>query len=189
MVHVEQHLKIISELTSQAGREEKAVYYQYEEYRRKAREYMNKKMPQERKDQIIWRLKKMVIECQQHPDYSQAIQTILRLAETYGKHGTAMGKDSNNSMKQARTGLAAAESDLRTLMERFANGTSTSNLWEAINQIYKDAEKDDELKDWFKSMDKYIRRCLLEQGYVLEEASNQDWNKLYEKGRYLLRDK
>lgn len=160
-----------------------------EEFRRKTREYMDKKMPQERKDQIIWRLKKMVIECQQHPDYSQAIQTILRIAETYGQHGSAMGKDSNNSVKQARTGLAAAENDLCTLIERFANGTSTATLWESINQIYKDAEKDDELKNWFKSMNRYIHRCLLEQGYVLEEASNEEWNKLYEKGHYLLRDK
>lgn len=160
-----------------------------EEYRRRAREYLNKKMPEERKDQIIWRLKKMVIECQQHPDYSQAIQTILRLAETYGKHGQALGKDSNSTVKQTRTGLAAAEQDLRTLIERFANGTSTSNLWESIGQIYKDAEKDDELKGWFKNMDRYIRRCLLEQGYVLEDASNEEWNRLYEQGRHLLREK
>lgn len=160
-----------------------------EEYRRRTKEYFNKKMPEERKDQIIFRLKKMVLECQQHPEYSKAVQTLLRLAESYGSHGRSLGKDSTGSAKQARSGLAAAETDLRTLIERFANGTSTSNLWESIGQIYKDADKDPELKDWFKKMDSFIRRCLLEQGYILDESSNQEWNRLYEKGRFLLREK
>lgn len=160
-----------------------------EEYRRKTKEYLNKKMPAERKDQIIFRLKKMVIECQSHADYSQAIETLLRLAENYGKHGQAIGKDTASSGKQARQGFAAAEADLRTLIERFANGTSTSGLWESIGQIYKDAQKDDELKNWFVALDKYIRRILLEQGYVLEDSSNKEWDRLYNHGRELLRGK
>lgn len=160
-----------------------------EEYRRKTKEYFNKKMPEERKDQIIFRLKKMVLECQQHPEYSRAIQTLLRLAETYGSHGRELGKDSTGTAKQARSGFAAAEADLRTLIERFANGTSTSSLWESIGQIYKDADKDPELKGWFKNMDAFVRRCLLEQGYILDESSNKEWNRIYEKGRFLLREK
>ena len=161
----------------------------HEEYRRRTKEYFNKKMPEERKDQIIFRLKKMVLECQQHPEYSRAIQSLLRLAEDYGTHGKNLGKDSTGSAKQVRTGFAAAEADLRTLIERFANGTSTSNLWASIGQIYKDADNDRELKDWFKTMDTFIRRCLLEQGYIIDESSNKEWNRIYEKGRYLLREK
>lgn len=160
-----------------------------EEYRRRAKEYFNKKLPEERKDQIIFRLKKMILECQQHPDYSSAIQTLLRLAESYGQHGRTLGEGSAGSAKQARTGLKAAEDDLRTLIERFANGTSTSDLWASISQIYKDADKDQELRGWFKNMDSYIRRCLLEQGYILDESSTKEWDRLYEHGRYLLRDK
>ncbi|ATY60117.1 hypothetical protein A9K55_006343 [Cordyceps militaris] len=159
------------------------------EQRRKAKEYFNKKMPTERKDQIIFRLKKMVIECQQHTDYSQAIQSLLRLARQYGKHGQSYGKESSGSLNQARSGFAAAEADLRTLIERFANGTSTSNLWKSIGQIYEDAQKDSELKGWFSNMDRYINRLLLEQGYVLEEQSTKDWDVLYQQGRYLLREK
>ena len=36
--------------------------------RTQARNYLNKKMPQERREQTIWRLKKMVVEIQNHPD-------------------------------------------------------------------------------------------------------------------------
>ncbi|CAH0044074.1 unnamed protein product [Clonostachys solani] len=159
------------------------------EYRRRARTYFDKKMPKERKDQIIFRLKKMILECQQHTDYMEAIQTLLRLAENYGRHGRTFGSGSASTAKETRSGFAAAEADLRTIIERFANGTSTEDLWASIAQIYKDAEHDEELRNWFKTVDAYVRRCLLEQGYILEDESTVEWDRLYDKGRYLLREK
>lgn len=63
--------------------------------------------------------------------------------------------------------------DLKTLLERFANSTSFDDLFESINQIYKDADQDPELKNFFKSADRFIRRCLQEQGYILQDESNE----------------
>lgn len=79
--------------------------------------------------------------------------------------------------------------NLKELLERFANSTSFDDLVDSINQIYRDADNDPELKQWFKDMDKYIRRCLQEQGYVIEDQSTRDWNQLYDKGNFLLREK
>ncbi|KAK5664336.1 hypothetical protein OQA88_558 [Cercophora sp. LCS_1] len=160
-----------------------------DEYRARVKEYFNKKVPQERRDQTIWRLKKMVVECQQHPDYQKAIQTLLDLAEQYGGHANTLAQGGSGTVKDARSGLRQAEGDLKTLIERFANGTSTDDLWASINTIYQDADKDQELRNWFKSMNAFIRRCLQEQGYILDDASNEDWNQLYDHGNYLLRNK
>ncbi|KAI1653220.1 hypothetical protein F4813DRAFT_393904 [Daldinia decipiens] len=160
-----------------------------QEYRARARQYLSKKMPEERRDQTIWRLKKLVIECQQHPDYQQAISTLLDLAEQYGTHGRSLATGGTGTVKNARTHLAAAEADLKTLIERFANGTSTDDLWSSINTIYGDADRDPELKNWFKSMDAYIRKCLQQQGYIMEDASNEEWRRLHDHGNYLLREK
>ena len=79
--------------------------------------------------------------------------------------------------------------DFKTLIERFANSTSTDDLFESLNNIYRDADRDPELKNWFKSLDKYARRCLQEQGYVLKDESTDEWNALYDKGQFLLRDR
>lgn len=38
------------------------------EYTEKAKSYLAEKMPKERREQAIWRLKKMVIEIQGHAD-------------------------------------------------------------------------------------------------------------------------
>lgn len=160
-----------------------------EDYKRRVKDYYNKKMPQERKDQTIWRLKKMILECQHHSDYKRAVQTLLDLAEEYGRHGRNMAKDGSGTVKSTRTNLQKATDDLKTIMERYANGTSSDPLWNQMENLANSAREDAELRNWFKSMDNYIRRCLLEEGFVLDEASNSDWDRLYEQGRYLLRDK
>ncbi|KAI9733437.1 MAG: hypothetical protein M1834_003521 [Cirrosporium novae-zelandiae] len=156
-----------------------------------AKNYLSKKMPQERREQAIWRLKKMVVEIQGHEDYQQAIETLLDLAETYAGHGKTFHEGSKGTVKGAHSdsALQQAEFNLKTLVERFANSTSTDDLWDSINNIYRDAEKDPELKNWFKSVDDYIRRCLKEQGYILQPAADQEWDHLYDKGRFLLRER
>jgi hypothetical protein len=78
---------------------------------------------------------------------------------------------------------------LKTLIERFANYTSADDLFDALNNIYRDADRDPELKDWFKSVDRYIRRCLQEQGYILQDEATDEGNRLQDKGRFLLRDR
>ena len=77
----------------------------------------------------------------------------------------------------------------KTLIERFANFTSADDLFESINQVYRDADHDPELKGWFRNMNTYIRKCLREQGYVLRDESTQEWNQLHDKGDFLLRDR
>lgn len=77
----------------------------------------------------------------------------------------------------------------KTLIERFANSTSTEDVFDSINTIYRDADQDPELRNWFKSVDLYIRKCLREQGFIMQDAANEEWHDLYDKGRFLLRDR
>lgn len=46
---------------------------------------------------------------------------------------------------------------IKTLIERFANSTSTDDLFDSLNTVYRDADQDPRLKDWFKNVDSYIR--------------------------------
>lgn len=78
---------------------------------------------------------------------------------------------------------------LKTLIERFANGTSTDDFFDSLNQIYRDADKDPELKAWFKDLNAYIRKVLKTQGYIMEDRATDEWNDLYDRGNFLLRDR
>ncbi|KAK7516336.1 hypothetical protein IWZ03DRAFT_312135 [Phyllosticta citriasiana] len=161
------------------------------EYRERGANYLKSKMPKERREQTIWRLKKMVVEVQAHQDYMRAIETLLRLAEEYAGHGKNLAGQGSGAVKGAHSddSLQLAETDLRTLIERFANSTSLDDFFDALNNIYKDAEKDPELRGWFKHLDTYIRKCLKEQGFIMQDAATEEWNEVYDKGRFLLRDR
>ncbi|KAJ4982827.1 hypothetical protein SVAN01_11675 [Stagonosporopsis vannaccii] len=176
--------------------------------RDKLNNYLKGKMPQERREQTIWRLKKMVVEIQGHQDYQRAIETLLSLAERYAGHGKQVGQQGAGTVQGAHAeddALTRAEADIKvrtlgfmtdnkhwltnikTLLERFANSTSFDDLIESINQIYKDADKDPELKGWFRHLNQYIHKCLQQQGYILEDQSTQEWNQIYDQGHELLR--
>ena len=78
---------------------------------------------------------------------------------------------------------------IKTLLERFANSTSADDVIDSINQIYRDADKDPELKGWFRSLDSYVRKCLKEQGFIMTDGATEEWNQLYDKGNFLLKDR
>lgn len=87
------------------------------------------------------------------------------------------------------TDLQTALSELRTLLERFANGQTMDGVFDAINVIIDDTRRDPELRDWFANVDTYMRKVLLEAGYVLEDECNQAANELKDEGRTFYDDK
>ena len=78
---------------------------------------------------------------------------------------------------------------MKTLLERFANSTSADDLIDSINTVYRDADRDPELKGWFRNIDSYIRKCLKEPGFIMQDAATDEWNQLYDKGNFLLRER
>ncbi|KAL5340832.1 hypothetical protein BJX70DRAFT_95678 [Aspergillus crustosus] len=162
-----------------------------QEYRNRTKEYLSNKIPQERRDQTIWRLKKTVIEIQGHRDYQQAIETLLDLAEKYGSRSRHAAQQGSTSVQGTRGQgpIQRMETNLRTLIERFANSTSLDDFFDSLETIYRDADKDPELKGWFKNIDQFIRKTLQQQGFIMEDDWNRQYNDLAEHGRFLLRDR
>ena len=78
---------------------------------------------------------------------------------------------------------------IKTLLERFANNTSSEDLVDSINAIYRDADSDPELKGWFRNLDSFVRKCLQQQGFILKDSSTEEWNQIYDKGHFLLRER
>ena len=116
---------------------------------------------------------------------------MLRLAEEYQGHGKDLGQQGVGNVKGARdqSSLQRAETDLKTILERFANGSSFDDLIDSINQIYRDADRDPDLKNWFRNMDSYVRKCLKQQGFILEDRATEEYNQLYDQGHFLLRER
>jgi hypothetical protein len=55
--------------------------------------------PQERRDQFIYRGKKVIIECQKHDDYQESLRWLLDTLETYSTHGKDTAKKAQSHSK------------------------------------------------------------------------------------------
>jgi Family of unknown function (DUF5923) len=103
--------------------------------------------------------------------------------------------------------LNLAIAELRTLLERFANYKSLDVIIDAIDALIDDTDRDEGLREWFMSIDVYIRKVfsplyyyiyvlirylkqvLLDPGFVLESTCNTEGNRLRETGQHFYGDK
>ncbi|GLB36910.1 putative protein of unknown function (DUF4449) [Lyophyllum shimeji] len=148
--------------------------------------------PPERREQFIFRAKKVIIECQKHEDYQEALRWLLSyLEESAGRirQTTEERAKEREKVTDEAKPLQQALSELRTLLERFANGKSMDDILDAFGALADDARRDKELRDWFGAVDGYIRKVLLEPGYVVEPQCNDEANRLREDGRKFYDDK
>lgn len=113
------------------------------------------------------------------------------MAEKYAGHTKDVTAQSGGAVRDVRSNdsVQIVERNLRTLIERFANNTSLSDFFESLNNIYRDADRDPELREWFSNVNAYIRKCLREQGFIMQDEATRQWNELYDRGRYLLRER
>jgi len=84
-------------------------------YLESSKNYLSEKVSQERREKTTWRLKKMIVEIQGHPDYQRAIETLLSLAETYSGHASTVTQQGVGTVKGAHedNSLNAAEADIK----------------------------------------------------------------------------
>jgi hypothetical protein len=156
-----------------------------EEHKDKTINYFQDKFPEERRDHFIYRLKKVIVECQRHRDWQDSVGYLITYFETYKGHASHIHDQTVGSAQNVRGegNVQSAENAFRTLLERFSNGRPTQPILDAVDQLYTDAKNDPELRDWFSRMDNYIRRCLLEPGYIMKDEANSSARSLQESGK------
>lgn len=148
-------------------------------------------LPEERREQFIYRLKKVVVEAQEHKDYMEAMTWLLDTLENYkghAQHVTGKGVDAAKDFK-SDPAISNATLGFRTLLERFANGKSMDGMVKALDQIYTDVDNDPELKGYFSKLNDYVHRLLLEPGWILDEEAEQEGRELQEGGKKFFSDK
>ncbi|BGP41732.1 hypothetical protein JCM10449v2_005723 [Rhodotorula kratochvilovae] len=151
----------------------------------KGKDYLNDKFPEERRDRFIYRLKKVIVENQRHKDYQEAIDFFLDRAEHYQVQAKVAGQQSGGTAGSVRHDgdFQQATYELRTLLERFANGASMGGIFDAVDQLYTDSQNDGELRAWFRELNHYIRQCLQEPGYIMKDEADRRGRELKESGK------
>lgn len=126
----------------------------------RGKQFLQDEFPEERRDQWIYRLKKVIAECQKHQDYQDALTWFLSAIENYFGHGRALAEHHANKAGDVTDdpSLQRATAELRTLLERFANGRSVEPILEAADQLNTDAQNDEGLRNWFNDLDSYAHK-------------------------------
>ncbi|GAA5978322.1 hypothetical protein JCM10908_004313 [Rhodotorula pacifica] len=152
----------------------------------KTKDYLHEKLPQERIDRFTYRLKKVIVECQRHQDYQAAIDFFLDKAEHYQVQAKSATQQSGGTVASIRhdDNFQSATSELRSILERFANGESMQPIFDSVDQLYTDAKNDDGLRQWFRELDHYIRLCLQEPGYIMKDEADRRGRELRESGKH-----
>ncbi|OCF37895.1 hypothetical protein I316_00119 [Kwoniella heveanensis BCC8398] len=155
------------------------------------KQFFQEQLPEERRDQFIYRLKKVVVECQNHKDYQEAMSWLLDTLENYQGHAKHIASKGADSAQAVASDPSIGDSTLkfRTLLERFANGRSLNGVTDALDQIYTDAQNDSHLRGYFSRLNDYAHRVLLEPGFILDEDSDREANQLREDGKAFFTDR
>ncbi|KAJ7490866.1 hypothetical protein FB451DRAFT_1513957 [Mycena latifolia] len=143
--------------------------------------------PEERRDQWLWRGKKVIVECQKHADYQESVRWLLNAVDAWA----ARARDAGDGVLPAATedpALRSAIALLRTLLERLA-GASLDPILEAARVLAGDAKGDEALRAWWGGVGGYVKKVLLQVGYVTEPACAARARELREAGRGFYREK
>ncbi|KAI8393277.1 uncharacterized protein BYT42DRAFT_680 [Radiomyces spectabilis] len=166
-----------------------------EEHKQSAKQYAREKFPEEKQEQIINRLKKTLRDIQSHPEYEDAINTLIRLFKSWGNRAVEVAQNAadhaNTQVSDVREDdhWSKVEIEVKTILEDWAQGQSLNPLVENVKQVMQDIKEDEKLRDYIQEWTDYIHRLLKETGYVDEEASTKDGEKLVEKGRQVVKER
>ncbi|KAF7359022.1 hypothetical protein MSAN_01242900 [Mycena sanguinolenta] len=151
--------------------------------------------PEERRERWIWRGKKVIVECQKHKDYAPSVSWLLNTIDAWARRARDVGQGAKEGegLLPAATlaqdpSLRSALDLLRTLLERIANAP-LEPIFAAARVLAKDSANDESLRKWWISVDGYVRKVLLQAGYVTEPACANRARELRDEGRVFYREK
>ncbi|KZT29508.1 hypothetical protein NEOLEDRAFT_1238916 [Neolentinus lepideus HHB14362 ss-1] len=164
-------------------------------------ERLKREGPERVREDAILRLQQTMVAVHRNPQYRQAFQTILFILTKYANKLNSMSATLSTAASQSSEAhvtitpvvwadehVAAALSDLRVLLERFASGSSLDSVLRLLNQTINHLSSPDneESKMFLTRIGKWIDTALGDASYAVSEEGTLVLEGLYNNGRNLL---
>ncbi|KAI8593698.1 hypothetical protein BDZ88DRAFT_403436 [Geranomyces variabilis] len=149
-------------------------------------------LPEEKKREIIGRIKNVTRVIQSKPEFQNGIDDIIALLAplaTAAKDATSTVVDkaanapTDPNELQASKDSRLAMSNAKQLIENFANGHSLDPLIKELRGFAADTKDDDELRAFYKDLSAYVNRLIREPGFADDQSFERDAEGLVERGR------
>ncbi|KAG2230926.1 hypothetical protein BDF21DRAFT_358030 [Thamnidium elegans] len=163
--------------------------YEHKDY---ARNTMKEKLPKEKQDELLNRLRLSLAQVQKHPEYQGAIKTLIRLIKVWSTRVSQVSEEVRSHAKQGdRADQANArersERELKAIIECWAQGNSIDPLLHGVQDVMRDMQNDDHLRQFYQDVVHYVDRLVTEPGYVQREESTQEGRQLMDKGNHMIK--
>jgi len=129
----------------------------------------------------------LITEIQKDPDYTDAINFLLDLLAKYTQKAKELAQHVGEEVEQAdsNTHLEKAMDLGRQILTNFAGGHGLSDITQAVQSLLTEIENDDTLKEYFNDVNRFVRRALKEEGFVMTDSADHEAHEIYERGREL----
>ncbi|EIE81696.1 hypothetical protein RO3G_06401 [Rhizopus delemar RA 99-880] len=161
----------------------------FNEKKEDARQTIREKVPKEKQDELIHRLQEVLGQIQKHSDYQGAIETLIGLIKTWsGRVSQVSGEVKSRAKEQDNTAhyREQAEREFRNLVEAWAQGHSLDSLLNGVRDVMNDVKQDDNLREYYHNVVRYVERLVREPGYATKDESTEEGRKLMDHGREVL---
>ncbi|WWC88740.1 uncharacterized protein L201_003653 [Kwoniella dendrophila CBS 6074] len=153
------------------------------------KQYFDEKLPEseQKKDELIQNLQKVITQAQQNPQYKRSLTTIVNLFKKYAKKAeNALDETQKKSnVNDEDEKVQQAGRDLKAFVEKISN-KSLDDVISASQKAAEDVRDDEKLSAYFEELGNFFDRLLYQPGYVTTQRAYRKATSLYDDGQSLI---
>ncbi|GJJ67961.1 hypothetical protein EMPS_00307 [Entomortierella parvispora] len=158
------------------------------EARENAISYANTKMPVEKRNAIIERLKAIVDQIQADPQYQHAIDSMMSLVGTWRQRAQRpadnIAVEANKVVQDPN--VEAAIIEFKIILQRWAQGFGLDPMIALVHNMWIKTQLDPELNQYMDNVAGFMNKAVREPNYVTSLGINADAETLIDQGQTLL---
>jgi hypothetical protein len=162
------------------------------EHKQHVQETVKERIPKEKRDELIRRLQSATAEVQKHPDYQDAINTLVQLIKVWSSRLTKVSEGirsqaKENDRPEQMSYREEAERELKAIIECWAQGQSIDPLLHGVQNVMRDMQNDQQLREYYNAVIKYVDRLAREPGYASQDQSTEEGQRLMDQGHQIVK--
>ncbi|KAI8972768.1 hypothetical protein BDB01DRAFT_900304 [Pilobolus umbonatus] len=184
----------VNQVQNDANQKLQQAEHHLGEKKERAQHIIQERVPEDKQHELVDRLRTVIGQVQQNPEYQSAIDTIIHLFKTWSSRlgsltdevKTKAQQNDNSQQQQFRT---QAERETKALIETWAQGKSMDPLLHSIKSVQEDMRNDQELRQFYNRIVDYVDRLARQPGYAADRRSTDEGRQLMDDSNRIIKGK
>ncbi|KAF8468285.1 hypothetical protein BDZ91DRAFT_656346, partial [Kalaharituber pfeilii] len=160
--------------------------------------YLAQKFPKQRRDAAINRLKKLLVDVQNNPDFQSSAEFLINLFKDYASRVRDAAIEEGQKTKhtvRADTHVGYDEHFEQALVKgkeiltAFAGGKTPDAVTSALAQVIRDVQSDEDLQNFYDEVADFLHRMLTDVDFAGSDYADAEAHEHYDRSKKLLEEK